>query len=162
MSLSPSSDATPVLASAISVRRVRFTQRWDTIDGVRAQAVEVTLANMLPTHLLSEATAFVDRHEVSVRGGAGGVETVAPGLIYRLVPGDQIRVDIYVVGEDKGGVSVVVKDAHGDEVGSSDGWEGSPLVEQWTEDEAVLSRHETPSWVGLFFSSLCGFRLIAT
>lgn len=150
MSLSASAAAPPPSSPpqpALSVRQARFTTRWEVVNGVRAQAVEVTLANLLPAFTLSLQTTVNTQLNISIAGA--GVKTLAQGVVYRLVPGDQARVDVFVSGSRSGGVaSVQIKDKHGNDWGTSEGWEMSPLIDDWTADKAVLSKHETPTWVG--------------
>ncbi|KAJ7142230.1 glycoside hydrolase family 29 protein [Mycena epipterygia] len=148
ISMSP---ATPAPASpaapALVVRRARFTTRWDTVHGVRAQAVEVTLANMLPSSALSlsRAASITSAHQIEIIGA--GLTTRTAGVVRRLVPGDQARVDVLVTGTRAGGTAVVqVRDATGRVVLSSPAWPTAPLVEEWTPDADVLSTHETPVW----------------
>ncbi|KAJ6631221.1 glycoside hydrolase family 29 protein [Mycena sp. CBHHK59/15] len=145
LSLTPSASADTRAGPALAVRRTRFTTRWEDVGGARAQAVEVTLANLLPSRSLSRNTSIATRHTVEVLGP--GVCTVAPGVINRLVPGDQARVDVLVTGVQQNGSAVVrVRDAEGRVVGASGGWAASPLVEEWTPEEGVLGMHETPAW----------------
>ncbi|KAG6876380.1 hypothetical protein C0992_013158 [Termitomyces sp. T32_za158] len=130
---------------ALSVRQARFSMRWELIDGIRAQAVEVTLANMLPAFALSRETSIHSEVLVSIEGT--GIQTISPGSIYRLVPSDQVRVDVFVTGSKAGGQATVrLHDTHGDDLGSSEGWAMTPLIEEWTADADVLKMHETPSW----------------
>ncbi|KAG6918257.1 hypothetical protein DXG01_015631 [Tephrocybe rancida] len=147
MSLTPSSQPTTPPKPVLSVRQARWTTRWQLIDGVRAQAVEVTLANLLPASSLSPATAVNAQVLVSIDGE--GIRTVAPGEVYRLVPADQARLDVFVTGGRTGARATVrLRDVNGGDLGSSGGWEVVPLVERWTPDAALLKTHETPSWVG--------------
>ncbi|KAJ7073184.1 glycoside hydrolase family 29 protein [Mycena amicta] len=135
---------------ALAIRGARFTNRWDTIDGERAQAVAITLANVLPT--AARSGAITSAHTIELSGG--GITTVQRGVVKRLVPGDQARVDVFVVGvpaknADKSKVAVVVRDKSGKVVLTSalpPGTEVTPLVEEWTADVGVLERHETPTW----------------
>jgi alpha-L-fucosidase len=152
-------NASPPLA----IRRARFTTRWDTVRGARAQAVEVTLANMLPsaafasltstsTGNTSAALAITTPHTIELIGP--GLTTLSRGVVQRLVPGDQARVDVLVANTNAnsaggGTATVVVRDARGRVVLSSSGWAVAPLVESWTAEKEVLERHETPAWVGL-------------
>jgi alpha-L-fucosidase len=150
-------NASPPLA----IRRARFTTRWDTVRGARAQAVEVTLANMLPsaafsfltsTRNTSAALAITTPHTIELIGP--GLTTLSRGVVQRLVPGDQARVDVLVANTNAnsaggGTATVVVRDARGRVVLSSAGWVMAPLVESWTAEKEVLERHETPAWVGL-------------
>ncbi|KAJ7467488.1 glycoside hydrolase family 29 protein [Mycena latifolia] len=135
----------PPAAPALVVRRARFTTRWDTVRGVRAQAVEVTLANMLPSFTLSHAASITSAHQIEVVGA--GLTTLQAGVVQRLVPGDQARVDVLVTGARAGGTAMVqVKDARGRVVLRSSEWMVTPLVERWTADADVLATHETPTW----------------
>ncbi|GLB37874.1 putative alpha-L-fucosidase [Lyophyllum shimeji] len=145
MSLSPSVATTKQSAPALSVRRARFTTRWEMINGVRAQAVEVTLANLLPAFTLALDTSVKSRLDVSISGA--GIKTVAPASVYRLVPGDQARVDVFVTGSKANGLATVqIRDTRGRDMGTSGGWPTSSLVENWTADASVLKTHETPTW----------------
>lgn len=143
----------PESEAVLSVRRVRFTTKWELTNSPsrnqRAQIVEVTLANLLPTFSLSRSTSINSNHTISIKGN--GIKTVRQGNVFRLVPGDQARVDVLVMGTEKmkagERATVEVKDSRGKVVGSVGGWEVSPLVEEWTADAAVLARHEVPTWV---------------
>ncbi|KAF5349105.1 hypothetical protein D9756_009517 [Leucocoprinus leucothites] len=142
-----SSNTTAESEAVISVRRARFTTKWELLptSNDKAQVVEVTLANLLPTNSLSASTSLVSNHTISVTGD--GISTVRPGSIVRLVPGDQVRVDVLVTGSTEGkNATVEVRNANGDLVGSSPGWQGEGLVENWTADREVLDRHEAPTW----------------
>ncbi len=139
---SENSDARP----ALSVRRARFTSRWEFVDGRRAQAVEVTLSNLLPSSVFSRNTSISSRHEIEITGP--GIRTVSPGVFYRLVPSDQVRVDVLITGGISNGIATVqIYDSDSQVVGTSGGWTISPLVENWTADATILSTHETPTWV---------------
>ncbi|KAJ7660033.1 glycoside hydrolase family 29 protein [Mycena rosella] len=144
LSITPSTtDATN--GPALAVRRARFTTRWDDIDGVRAQAVEVTLANLLPSFTMSPNTSITNTHTVELVGP--GIQTVSPGVINRLVPADQARVDVFVTGSRANGTAVVqIRDSAGIVVATSGEWETSPLIDNWTPDADVLGMHETPAW----------------
>jgi hypothetical protein len=108
--------------------------------------VEVTLANLLPSHTLSHRTSITSPHHIEVVGA--GIKTLSAGIVTRLVPADQARVDVFVTGVRTGGKAVVqVKDQHGRVVLRSQEWDTSPLVDKWTADAAVLDTHETPTWV---------------
>lgn len=145
LSITPSIiDTTP--GPALAVRRARFTTRWDDINGTRAQAVEVTLANLLPSFTLSRNTSITAPHTIELVGN--GIQTVSPGVINRLVPADQARVDVFVTGSRVNGSAVVqIRDSSGTVVAKSLAFPTSPLVENWTPDVESLSMHETPSWV---------------
>jgi alpha-L-fucosidase len=141
--------------AVLSVRRVRFTTKWELIDTSpssstdqqKAQIVEVTLSNILPTHILSAQTSLTSNHTIRITGN--GITTIRPGTIGRLVPGDQVRVDVIVSGTNarSGTATVEVRNAENEKVGSQGGWEVLPLIETWTPDADVLERHEAPTWV---------------
>jgi alpha-L-fucosidase len=149
----PTSSSTNSSNADISIRRVRFTTKWELIKNQRAQIVEVTLANLLPTFSLSKSTSITSNHSISVTGN--GIKTLHPGSIVRLVPGDQARVDVIVTGANVSNTgknaTVEIRDKQGNVVGSFGGWEIEPLIEEWTADADVLSKHEVPTWV----SNLC-------
>jgi alpha-L-fucosidase len=70
------------------------------------------------------------------------------GVVRRLVPGDQARVDVFITNTNtKGTATVIVRDPQGRVVLSSPEWEVQGLVETWTAEREVLERHETPVWV---------------
>ncbi|KAF9465205.1 glycoside hydrolase family 29 protein [Collybia nuda] len=146
LSFSPSvTGGSPPSGPSLSVRRAKFTSRWETINGKRAQAVEVTLANLLPTHTLASNTSITRKHDITITGA--GIKTVGPGSVYRLVPGDQVRVDVFVTGSRANGkANIQIADSGGKMIGSSAGWPVAPLIEKWTADANVLSTHETPTW----------------
>ncbi|KAJ7183877.1 glycoside hydrolase family 29 protein [Mycena filopes] len=130
----------------LSIRRARFTTRWETVNGQRTQAVEVALANLLPG-FVGAAGAGADSTPYSIEVAGAGVRTLVRGVVRRLVPGDQARVDVLVTGGvGKGEAEVVVRDARGREVLREGGWAVAGLVGQWTAEKDVLERHQTPSW----------------
>lgn len=147
ISMSPSSiPSGKASGPELSIRRARFTTRWDMVNNERAQAVEVTLANLLPSYTLSRNTSVVSQYELELSGS--GVQTVSPGAVYRLVPADQVRIDVLITtSKTNGNATVQIKDTHGNIIGTSAGWPVTPLVENWTADPEVLSTHETPTWV---------------
>ncbi|KAJ7057775.1 glycoside hydrolase family 29 protein [Mycena amicta] len=130
LSITPSTTS-PSTSPALSVRRARFTQRWELMNNVRAQAVEVTLANLLPgSFLANSSTSLNSPHTVELVGD--GLSTVKPGTISRLVAADQGRVDVFVTGARvNGSASVQIRDSTG-------------LT--YTPDAQSLSLHETPTW----------------
>ncbi|KAL0569834.1 hypothetical protein V5O48_012122 [Marasmius crinis-equi] len=145
IAFSSSSNQSESSEPALVVRRARFTSRWETVGDARAQVVEVTLANLLPANTLATNTSLNSKHTIEISGP--GIETVTPGVVNRLVPGDQVRVDVLVTGVQNGtNATVEVKDKNGESVGTSDGWAASPLIEHWTPDASVLAKHETPTW----------------
>lgn len=148
LSITPSTTNTSG-GPALAIRRARFTTRWEDIEGVRAQAVEVTLANLLPAFAISRNTSITTRHTVELVGS--GIQTVTPGVINRLVPADQVRVDVFVTGSTaNGNATIQIRDSSGNVVATSGEFPTSPLVENYTPDADSLSMHETPSWVRQF------------
>ncbi|KAI9573212.1 glycoside hydrolase family 29 protein [Boletus coccyginus] len=134
------------IGPALSIRSVQFSSRWEDVDGQRVQAVAITLANILPGSLASiPNTSIQSKYEVEVTGE--GVTTVTPGVVYRLVPADQVRFDVLVLNDKgTGNATIRIKDSHGNVVGTSSGWPITPLRQTWTADESVLSTHEPPTW----------------
>jgi len=117
--------ATPESEAVITVRRVRFTTKWELIPSssgpsYKAQIVEVTLANILPTSAQSLSTSIISNYSITITGS--GITTVRPGSIVRLVPGDQVRADVLVTGVISGrNASVELRDSNGKLVGRSAG-----------------------------------------
>jgi alpha-L-fucosidase len=125
---------------------VQFSTRWEDVDGQRAQAVTITLANLFPGSLVSSPnTSIRSKYEVEVTGE--GVTTLTPGVVHRLVPADQARFDVLVLNNNgAGNATVQIKDSDGNAVWTSSGWPITPLRQTWTADESVLSTHEPPTW----------------
>ncbi|KAF7323777.1 Glycoside hydrolase [Mycena kentingensis (nom. inval.)] len=130
---------------ALSVRRARFSQRWELLADKRAQVVEVTLANLLPASSLSSSTALNAAHTLEIVGA--GIKTVKHGIVNRLVPADQARIDVLITGARQNGTAVVqIRDSNGKVVGISPEFKTSALVDEYTPDQASLAVHETPTW----------------
>ncbi|KAG1794155.1 glycoside hydrolase family 29 protein [Suillus plorans] len=147
LSMTPSFEPTSgLLMPQLSVRSAEFSTRWEDINGKRAQAVAITLANLLPgSYAISSNTSINSRYEISVTGE--GVSTVTPGLVYRLVPTDQVRMDVFVLNNDgKGNATITIKDEFGNVIGTSMGWPIALLRTEWTAEANVLATHETPTW----------------
>ena len=134
----------------LSIRTVQFSTRWEDVDEQRAQAVAITLANLLPGSLASSPnTSIQSKYEVDVTGE--GVATVSPGVVYRLVAADQARFDVLVLNNNgTGNATVSIKDSDGNVIATSSGWPITPLRQTWTAEESVLSTHEPPTWVCYF------------
>lgn len=143
--------ATPESEAVIAVRRARFTTKWELMPSssgpsYKAQIVEVTLANILPTRTQSQSTSIISNYSITITGS--GITTVRPGSIVRLVPGDQVRADVLIMGAISGrNASVELRDSNGKLVGRSARWPVESLVETWTAERTVLERHEAPTWV---------------
>jgi len=150
--------AMPESEAAIAVRRARFTTKWELIPSssgpsYKAQIVEVTLANILPTSVQSQSTSIISNYSITITGS--GITTVRPGSIVRLVPGDQVSADVLVTGAISGrNASVELRDSNGKLVGRSAGWPAESPVETWTAEKTVLERHEAPTWVSYLILEL--------
>ncbi|OAX35713.1 hypothetical protein K503DRAFT_350830, partial [Rhizopogon vinicolor AM-OR11-026] len=110
LSMSPSLEPSAgSLSPQLSVRSTQFSMRWENVDGQRVQAVAITLANILPGSYETSLNASIDsQYEISVSGE--GVFTVVPGLVHRLVPADQTRVDVLVLNNSgTGNATVTIK-----------------------------------------------------
>ncbi|KIM86066.1 glycoside hydrolase family 29 protein [Piloderma croceum F 1598] len=143
VSFTPSA-AEQTVGPALLVRRARFTTKWEDVDGVRAQVVEVTIANLAPATAFSSGSV-TSPFEVYIVGS--DTITVSPGYVNRLVASDQVRVDVLVYGtSSNGNVAVQINNSFGKILTVSDGWPVTPLRETWTPDTGVLSTHETPTW----------------
>ncbi|KAF7984811.1 hypothetical protein HWV62_11828 [Athelia sp. TMB] len=142
---------TPSLLAAdavLSVRRVSFTTRWEDVLGVKTQVVVITLANLVPeTNFFSSAITL----PIIVQVFGAGIMTIQPGMVYRLMGSDQVRVEVLVIGTGTfdGDASVLITNMAGKVLGISEGWPVSPLREEWTADAAVLGTHESASWHSL-------------
>jgi hypothetical protein len=132
---------------ALTVRRVRFSSRWENVDGMRAQAVQVTLANLAPASAFSSGSVLTP-FKVYIMGS--NMITISPGIVNRLVASDQVRVDVLVLSTSSStsrNATVQINDSFGNIVGISDGWPITPLRRTWIPDPEDLSAHETPTWV---------------
>lgn len=135
-------------APALVIRRAKYTSRWEMVNNTRAQAVQVTVANLLASSVFSTDTSLNSKHTIEISGP--GITTLAPGIVNRLVPGDQARVDVLISGSVTGqNTTIVIKNSAGDIVGQSSVWPATALIENYTADATSLSAHETPSWVCL-------------
>ncbi|TDL21983.1 glycoside hydrolase [Rickenella mellea] len=128
---------------SIEVVAVRFAQKWDTIDGVKAQIVEIKIANTEKHQTLN--TSITSAHTVNLVGN--GITTRQNGSLYRLVAGDEVVVSVLVsTSSSKGAVIVEVRNSSGDIVLRSKNWPIAPLRTSWPKDNTVLNTHESPQW----------------
>lgn len=149
------------LGDRVQPRYARATRRWETIDGLKAQVVEVALGNPQSVSQHEDIKAWIDRAaDVSLVGT--GFTTVRPGRVARLMPGDEVVVEVLVTptgsAKEWGNVEVVVELAREQSRGksrkdvttrSSVVVEGSKLVHdfaEWTEDTADIEEHTSPRW----------------
>ncbi|KZT22439.1 glycoside hydrolase family 29 protein [Neolentinus lepideus HHB14362 ss-1] len=146
ISITPSapSSSENVTGLILSIRRAQFSTRWAQVNETRAQAVQVTLANLLPISALSANTSINSPYTIEISGPT--VSTVVSGTIKRLVPSDQVSVDVLVITNGTSNATVTIKDEQGTVVGLSGGWPAMPIPAEWTADPELLGTHETPTW----------------
>ncbi|KAF8305579.1 glycoside hydrolase family 29 protein [Clavulina sp. PMI_390] len=77
----------------LGFRQARLTTRWRMFDAVKAYAVEVTLASFSP---MSADPAKWINSPWSVTLNSSVAHTVQPGEFRRLMPGDQLLLDIWI------------------------------------------------------------------
>lgn len=154
LSVTPAADAPgQTLAPVLAIKDAAFSSsRWEDVNGTRAQAVQVTLANVLPQSAgLSTNTSISSAHSIEISGP--DITTISAGVVNRLVASDQARVDVLIFGGRSGtNATILVKDSNGRVIGTSEGWPVTPLRETWTADQDELWTHETPTWVCPFSS----------
>lgn len=83
--------------SPLQIKRVRATRKWaDTISAGRAQVVEITVVNAASLSNYDRIDAWIaEPIELSVTGR--GLKTVqGPGVLHRLMPGDETVVSLLV------------------------------------------------------------------
>ncbi|KAF8305580.1 glycoside hydrolase [Clavulina sp. PMI_390] len=97
MTLVPSHTAGGI---ALSFRQVRFTTRWRIIENVKAFAVEVTMASLLPSALAPDPRYWINSPWL-VWVGSPGVETIQLGEYWRAMPGDQLILDVWVAPKQR-------------------------------------------------------------
>lgn len=128
----------------------RATRRWEDIDNIRAQIVEVAVVNPQSITRQSNADAWVSS-PTTVRLCGTSFQTVRPAVVSRIMPGDEIRVEVLVspttdstafcnpaveltVGSHTWSTPIIV--------------EGSNLVQDFTEwrPDADVEQHSAPNW----------------
>lgn len=113
--------------------------------------MEVTLANLLPTYSLSAETSLNTKHRLYISGAS--IKTIYSGVVHRLIPGDQVAVDVFISGaRENGSANIEIRDSNARVIGVSSGWPATPVVEHWIPDTQVLGAHETPKWVRSIYS----------
>ncbi|KAF9448805.1 hypothetical protein P691DRAFT_791970 [Macrolepiota fuliginosa MF-IS2] len=111
--------------------RCLFAMDWErgvnsaSTPNRRAQ-VEVTLANVLPMFALSPATAIGSERTIGIAGNR--IMTIRPGVVFHLVPGDQVHRE----GAGKY---------------NSCGGGGISVSRGVDANAAVLARHAVPTWI---------------
>ncbi|KAG8926491.1 hypothetical protein FRC00_002885, partial [Tulasnella sp. 408] len=126
----PRDNKRPPKIPLISIRRQTVTTKWRTIDGVKAYAIELSVVNPLPSRYTRP-----DGHDdgrLWIKGPfyfeleGDDVRTVQPGMVARIMPGDEAKVKVWVEVIDLKGqtkrtrgrnlATVIVRDTKGMEV----------------------------------------------
>ena len=121
--------------SALSVQSVRPTQKWTDYN---TQVVEVTVNNAG-----SECFAGSGLN-VTLEGE--GFETVEPGFVKRLCPGEQKVVQVGVQGASNGPAELNVLIDDGKRQRSKQFGDIEIGFLEWTSDLDVIAKHEAPDW----------------
>jgi alpha-L-fucosidase len=121
-------------ATGVGIQGVRPTQKWVDHGNVRGQVVEVLVNNA------GSECAHGDGLVISIEGD--GIQTLEPGRIKRLCPGDQKSVRIPVTGAGEKSVNVTILYQN---VTTSHTFNDLELgLENWTTTN--LAAHESPQW----------------
>ena len=142
----------PALPEKLAVRSLRGTRRWDTVEGIRGQVVEISVANPFSPSLHGSTEHWVKR-PVTISVYGDGFTTVRHAHVHRLMPGDEIKTEVLVAPTSSSGSfsdSVLLLES------GSTSWtvnhiaiEGSALVHDWSswsEEAQVLEEHTAPVW----------------
>lgn len=118
--------------SSVQVQFIRPTQKHDSNQ---VQTIELIINNSGPQWISGGGS------EVSITGP--GIQTVQPGYIKRLRPGDQKKINVGVIGS--GNVTAQIHFTGSmNATFSADGV--SFGLEEYTSELASLSSHESPEW----------------
>ncbi|EED13906.1 alpha-L-fucosidase, putative [Talaromyces stipitatus ATCC 10500] len=120
-------------SASAQVQNVRPTQKW-TAEG--NQVVEVTINN--------SGLDCISGDGLNISISMPGVQTLEPGNIRRLCPGDQKRVDVGVNGTGNGKVDILL--SHSRFSVQQEFTNVSIGLTKWTSDLSNLARHESPQW----------------
>jgi alpha-L-fucosidase len=130
-------------AYAVTILNVRSTTRQISSSSGLAQVVEATVQNA-GSHWLSSA------HSATLSVTATGIQTVVPGIISKLGPGEQAIVEI--------GITKASSIANGSKIAATavaavNGGTGGTLsftltagIAAYTTTDPSLSQHESPDW----------------
>jgi hypothetical protein len=141
-------------SNKLSVRSVTATRRWEIVDDHRGQIVEVTLANPYSVVHHGDRSAWLEGPvKVSLQGGKG-TQTLRPAILPRLMPGDEVTLEIPIKPESAdatfGGAYLVFDGPTlhmtwgGDAIVG-----GSEMVHdwgRWTDEADDLEQHSAPAW----------------
>ncbi|KAL3418009.1 glycoside hydrolase family 29 protein [Phlyctema vagabunda] len=119
--------------SGIHLQYLRPTQK--TL-GNKVQTVEVVINNAGPEWVKGDGV------EVTIEGE--GIETVEPGFIKRLAPGDQKKINVGVLGCGNITAKVILAGVDSQTNFTVDDVEFG--LEEWTEELSSLTKHESPAW----------------
>ncbi|KAF8604399.1 glycoside hydrolase [Ceratobasidium sp. AG-I] len=158
----------PSVGPSMAIRRARTTNKlYEARDRLGnpeplggAQLVEVTVANMRPTSASANSHCWGGPLHVWVHGG--GLYTVKHGEVNRVMPGDEVKVRVWVRNFDEvrpgsqGKMRVELRDASGASAEDSEhlgqvllvsgDWPMTAGVPPYEESKESLERHETPLW----------------
>lgn len=123
-----------VKQSGIEIQYVRPTQKH---SGDRVQAVEVVINNSGPEWISGDGVV------ISIAGA--GIQTITPGYIQRMRPGDQKKIDVQVIG--CGNVTTTVTLSGSINATYTIGNVKFGL-EDYSSELSSLSQHESPDWFG--------------
>ncbi|KAB5590881.1 Alpha-L-fucosidase [Ceratobasidium theobromae] len=156
--------APPSPGPRLVIRRARTTHKLhEVVDRLGnplelggAQLVEITLANLRPTAAGAHPRCWAGPVHLWVFSDT--TYTVKHGEVHRLMPGDEVKVRVWVRNFDQvvagspGTMRIEVRDASGapGEQGKalfvSDGWPMVAGVPPYDGSEQSLGKHETPLW----------------
>lgn len=126
---------------ALDIQYARSTQMW--IEGTnKTQIVEVTVNNVGTNWVLASNSATVNIN-------APGLVTVVPGVINRLRPGDQVRVQVGVVnanGTASGTTGQATVNLSGAGVSSSYAFDATYGIIPYEATYESIYSHESPQW----------------
>lgn len=118
---------------SVQVQFVRPTRKWTEMGN---QVIEITINN--------SGWECISAPGLTFSLAMDGVESVEPGHVKRLCPGDQKRIDVGVNGVSNGTATVLMDD--GRSVHQQSFSNISVGLTEWTSDLASLSQHESPQW----------------
>ncbi|CUA75537.1 alpha-L-fucosidase [Rhizoctonia solani] len=152
--------APPVPGPQLITRRARLTRKlYEAFDRLGnpqelggAQLVEVTLANMRPTAAWADTRCWGGPMHVWVYGN--NLYTVQHGEISRLMPGDEVKVRVWVrnlgnvAAGTVGTMRVEIREARrqGNVISVSEEWPAVAGIPRYEESKESLGKHETPLW----------------
>lgn len=141
LSLLPASSGKKQNATELEVQYARTTQKWITGSN-KVQIVEVVVNNIGAGWI--KKGSYV---EVSI--SSPGLRTVHPGVIKRLRPGDQARVEVGVVnqaGVSAGSTGQATVILSGPTVKATHSFSATFGIEEYQPTYESIYTHESPSW----------------